>query len=138
MFTPTNEIDDAVFSAAVVLQAVTFYREAILATEDPLNAVLMRYVKGETYYSKALGAMVGKLYTFVERAIANPDRYQFHDGQQRIIAAALEAYEQHQTRIFALHRGWMSEMTVDEVPLTQAYPQPRWADLNERFLALDS
>lgn len=133
-FTPNKEIADAVLSAAVVIRAVELYDEEALRTKDPLRELLIRFVEGDLYYSKALGAMARKLYAFVRRAIANPDRYEFRTGEQQIIAAALRDYEQHQDRKYQLHSEWLSE-ALDR-PFTEAYPQPCWTDLSEQFLAL--
>ena len=130
----SNEIRESVFSAAVVLQAVQYADPGALTTSDPLDGVLMRYVEGELYYVSALSAVVRRIYAFVERVLANPARYVFQHGEQRIIGEALAAYEQLLSRKAELHQETVAAMAASGLEVQRF----RWSGLNERFLALDN
>lgn len=136
-FNTDYELNAALFSAAVVLQAVQYSHNGSKDTDDPLYPLMMRYLEGELYYTNGLSAIVRRLYLFVKRAIAHPDRHIFNTGEQRMIADALAAYDGNQSEYRAARAELVADL-LEDGHITHADLAFRWSGLNERFLALDS
>ncbi len=135
----TIPIDVQILKDYVLLTAGQVLASKDLASlgqsSDPVGIKLREYVPAaEQLYLAALGKAVGGMYSFVQLLVQNPGLCHLYTDERRLIAHALQAYEDASLQVTAVMK---EKYGVDMIAqgLAQHF---NWSGLNEQFMSLGS